>query len=285
MPHAIRRVDIAGRCGFECLFRHALKTTPTGMSLITYNYYSGKLATICIQRLSSKLFAPLKRSLVTLPSIHRRRKRNRQIGQKISNYQTETQYRCAASLQHVSTLPNNSRFTLYSWVQSDFELPKFSSTQNLSVKNMPEFIKLSWTQSTVSTSISGRAFFPTSSSAVEAHSVEVISLKPSRSDLITTFPPGFGDRLLNEVKKLALKDVKIKIYAPPERKYSTWIGGSILAGLNAFTKVREHWFQGISSLTPLADVGICRGVSGRPGRYSQKVWFLSLVVSPPCRVV
>jgi len=48
---------------------------------------------------------------------------------------------------------------------------------------------------------------------------------------------GFGDRLLNEVKKLALKDVKIKIYAPPERKYSTWIGGSILAGLNAFKKV------------------------------------------------
>lgn len=37
---------------------------------------------------------------------------------------------------------------------------------------------------------------------------------------------GFGDRLLNEVKKLALKDIKIKIYAPPERKYSTWIGKS-----------------------------------------------------------
>lgn len=48
---------------------------------------------------------------------------------------------------------------------------------------------------------------------------------------------GFGDRLLNEVKKLALKDVKIKIFAPPERKYSTWIGGSILAGLNTFRKV------------------------------------------------
>ena len=43
--------------------------------------------------------------------------------------------------------------------------------------------------------------------------------------------------MLNEVKKLALKDVKIKIYAPPERKYSTWIGGSILAGLGAFKKV------------------------------------------------
>ena len=31
---------------------------------------------------------------------------------------------------------------------------------------------------------------------------------------------GFGDRLLNEVKKIALKDIKIKIYAPPERKVS-----------------------------------------------------------------
>lgn len=50
---------------------------------------------------------------------------------------------------------------------------------------------------------------------------------------------GFGDRLLNEIRRLALKDVKIKIYAPPERKYSTWIGGSILAGLNAFKKVRS----------------------------------------------
>lgn len=48
---------------------------------------------------------------------------------------------------------------------------------------------------------------------------------------------GFGDRLLNEVKKIALKDIKIKIYAPPERKYSTWIGGSILANLATFKKV------------------------------------------------
>lgn len=60
---------------------------------------------------------------------------------------------------------------------------------------------------------------------------------------------GYGDRLLNEIKKLALKDVKIKIYAPPERKYSTWIGGSILAGLNTFKKVREcHSFSKVAIL-------------------------------------
>ncbi|WWD17426.1 actin-2 [Kwoniella shandongensis] len=53
----------------------------------------------------------------------------------------------------------------------------------------------------------------------------------------STLCTGFGDRLLHEVKKLALKDVKLKIYAPPERKYSTWIGGSILAGLSTFKKM------------------------------------------------
>jgi hypothetical protein len=31
--------------------------------------------------------------------------------------------------------------------------------------------------------------------------------------------------------------MRIKIFAPPERKYSTWIGGSILAGLSTFRKV------------------------------------------------
>jgi centractin len=48
---------------------------------------------------------------------------------------------------------------------------------------------------------------------------------------------GFGDRLLEELKKSAVKDIKVKIYAPPERKYSTWIGGSILAALSTFKKM------------------------------------------------
>lgn len=52
----------------------------------------------------------------------------------------------------------------------------------------------------------------------------------------TTLFPGFGDRLLNEVRKhpLSPKDMKIRIAAPPERLYSTWIGGSILASLTTF---------------------------------------------------
>lgn len=53
----------------------------------------------------------------------------------------------------------------------------------------------------------------------------------------TTLCKGFGDRLLAETRKLAPKDVKIKIFAPPERKYSTWMGGSILASLSTFKKM------------------------------------------------
>ncbi|RIA97220.1 actin-related protein [Glomus cerebriforme] len=53
----------------------------------------------------------------------------------------------------------------------------------------------------------------------------------------STLYKDFGTRLLNEIRKLAVKDIKIKIYAPPERKYSTWIGGSILAGLSSFKKM------------------------------------------------
>ena len=53
----------------------------------------------------------------------------------------------------------------------------------------------------------------------------------------TTMCRGFGDRLLHETKRIAVQDTRIKIFAPPERKYTTWIGGSILAGLSTFRKV------------------------------------------------
>ncbi|RKF63958.1 Actin-like protein [Erysiphe neolycopersici] len=53
----------------------------------------------------------------------------------------------------------------------------------------------------------------------------------------STLTKGFGDRLLQELQRLAVKDMRIKIFAPPERKYSTWIGGSILAGLSTFRKM------------------------------------------------
>ena len=43
---------------------------------------------------------------------------------------------------------------------------------------------------------------------------------------------------------------KVKIIAPPERKYSTWIGGSILASLSSFQEDwitnDEYWERGPS---------------------------------------
>lgn len=54
----------------------------------------------------------------------------------------------------------------------------------------------------------------------------------------STLFKGFGERLIHETKsQLRQRDLKIKICAPPERKYSTWIGGSILASLNSFKKL------------------------------------------------
>ncbi|RLV90490.1 hypothetical protein JA1_004526 [Spathaspora sp. JA1] len=74
-----------------------------------------------------------------------------------------------------------------------------------------------------------------------------------------TLLKNFGDRLLKELKHLQHQQdnsnnsntiwnkpshdssydtkMKLKIFAPPERKYSTWIGGSILAGLSTFKKM------------------------------------------------
>jgi len=49
---------------------------------------------------------------------------------------------------------------------------------------------------------------------------------------------GFGERLLREMRTLLPPDVRIKLTAPHERKYSPWIGGSILASLDSF---RSMW--------------------------------------------
>mmetsp|Transcript_3131 Transcript_3131/g.4171 ORF Transcript_3131/g.4171 Transcript_3131/m.4171 type:complete len:435 (+) Transcript_3131:95-1399(+) len=50
----------------------------------------------------------------------------------------------------------------------------------------------------------------------------------------TTCLPGFGDRLLADVRRNAPSHTRIRISAPPERIYSAWAGGSILASLATF---------------------------------------------------
>ncbi|RDA95766.1 hypothetical protein CP533_5136 [Ophiocordyceps camponoti-saundersi (nom. inval.)] len=53
----------------------------------------------------------------------------------------------------------------------------------------------------------------------------------------TTMYPGLSDRMQKEITALAPSSMKIKIIAPPERKYSVWIGGSILASLSTFQQM------------------------------------------------
>jgi actin-related protein len=53
----------------------------------------------------------------------------------------------------------------------------------------------------------------------------------------TTMFPGIGERMTKELSALAPSTMKVKIVAPPERKYSVWIGGSILSSLSTFQQM------------------------------------------------
>lgn len=85
----------------------------------------------------------------------------------------------------------------------------------------------------------------------------------------STMYPGIADRMQKELAALAPASMKVKIVAPPERKYSVWIGGSILASLSTFQQmwvtkqeydesgpaiVHRSKFRLLSDFSPLADV-------------------------------
>jgi len=53
----------------------------------------------------------------------------------------------------------------------------------------------------------------------------------------STMYEGLADRLAKEITALAPSTNEIKVIAPPERKYSVWIGGSILASLSTFQQM------------------------------------------------
>jgi actin-related protein len=53
----------------------------------------------------------------------------------------------------------------------------------------------------------------------------------------STMFPGFADRVLKELVVLVPSTIAPKVVAPPERKYSVWIGGSILAALSTFQQM------------------------------------------------
>ncbi|MFH4981545.1 hypothetical protein AB6A40_008254 [Gnathostoma spinigerum] len=52
--------------------------------------------------------------------------------------------------------------------------------------------------------------------------------------------PGMPDRLQDNLISQVPENLEIKVVAPPERKYSVWIGGSILASLSTF---EEMWID------------------------------------------
>merc|ERR1712173_207296 len=56
----------------------------------------------------------------------------------------------------------------------------------------------------------------------------------------STMYPGIEKRMQKEITSLAPPTMKIKVVAPPERTYSVWIGGSILASLSTF---QDMWIQ------------------------------------------
>ncbi|PRT55829.1 Actin [Wickerhamiella sorbophila] len=56
----------------------------------------------------------------------------------------------------------------------------------------------------------------------------------------TTMYHGIAERMQKEISALAPSSIKVKIIAPPERKFSVWIGGSILASLGTF---QQNWIS------------------------------------------
>lgn len=54
----------------------------------------------------------------------------------------------------------------------------------------------------------------------------------------TTMFPGIQDRLSKELNALVPSSMRVKVLAPPDRKYSVWIGGSILGSLSSF---KDMW--------------------------------------------
>lgn len=54
----------------------------------------------------------------------------------------------------------------------------------------------------------------------------------------STMFPGFGERLTKELSAIAPKNMNVKVYAPPERAWSVWIGANMLSSLSV---MQELW--------------------------------------------
>ncbi|XP_063728389.1 actin, clone 302-like [Symsagittifera roscoffensis] len=56
----------------------------------------------------------------------------------------------------------------------------------------------------------------------------------------STMFPRFDERLSKEITKLKDDNITVKVLAPPERNYCTWVGGSILASLSS---LKQMWIS------------------------------------------
>ncbi len=52
--------------------------------------------------------------------------------------------------------------------------------------------------------------------------------------------PGMVERLQSELSEMVPSSMKVKVVAPAERRFSVWIGGSILASLSTF---QQQWIS------------------------------------------
>merc|ERR1712241_239299 len=103
----------------------------------------------------------------------------------------------------------------------------------------------------------------------------------------TTMYPGIADRMQKEITALAPSTIKIKIIAPPERKYSVWIGGSLHHQDQDHCSPREEvlrldrWLHPVFPLHLPEDVDHQAGVRRvRPIHCPQEVLLNSLTKTP-----
>ncbi|KAH9421436.1 Actin- protein T2 [Dermatophagoides pteronyssinus] len=95
----------------------------------------------------------------------------------------------------------------------------------------------------------------------------------------TTMYPGIADRMQKEITALAPSTMKIKIIAPPERKYSVWIGGSILASLSTFQQISAKMCDDdVAALVIDNGSGMCK--AGFAGDDAPRAVFPSIVGRP-----
>ena len=52
-----------------------------------------------------------------------------------------------------------------------------------------------------------------------------------------TMFPGITERIQKEIVTLTLNTARVRVCARPQRKYSVWIGGSILASMSTFQQM------------------------------------------------